>query len=67
MKPALEVRSRRVCGATYPVPGEVRPDRSLALGIRWLIDAARKRSENTMRESVWPASYWMRHKIVGRR
>ncbi|MAE51551.1 MAG: 30S ribosomal protein S7 [Micavibrio sp.] len=48
VKPKLEVRSRRVGGATYQVPVEVRSDRALALAIRWLIDAARKRSENTM-------------------
>jgi small subunit ribosomal protein S7 len=48
VKPALEVRSRRVGGATYQVPTEVRPDRSQALAIRWLINSARKRSEKTM-------------------
>ena len=46
--PAVEVRSRRVGGATYQVPVEVRPERSQALAIRWLIGAARNRSENTM-------------------
>jgi len=46
--PALEVRSRRVGGATYQVPVEVRPDRRRALAIRWLITAARGRNENTM-------------------
>ena len=48
VKPAVEVRSRRVGGATYQVPVEVRPERGQALAIRWLIDNARKRSENTM-------------------
>ena len=48
VKPRLEVRSRRVGGATYQVPMEVRTDRAMALAMRWLIDAARKRSENTM-------------------
>ena len=48
VKPGIEVRSRRVGGATYQVPVEVRPDRSQALAIRWLIAAARNRSENTM-------------------
>lgn len=48
VKPKLEVRSRRVGGATYQVPVEVRSERSTALAIRWLIEAARKRSENTM-------------------
>jgi len=46
--PALEVRSRRVGGATYQVPVEVRPERRQALAIRWIINAARARSENTM-------------------
>ena len=48
VKPAVEVRSRRVGGATYQVPVEVRPERAQALAIRWLIGAARSRSENTM-------------------
>jgi small subunit ribosomal protein S7 len=48
VRPQVEVRSRRVGGATYQVPVEVRPDRSQALAIRWLIGAARKRSETTM-------------------
>ena len=46
--PALEVRSRRVGGATYQVPVEVRTDRSRALAIRWIINAARARNEATM-------------------
>ncbi len=46
--PAIEVRSRRVGGATYQVPVEVRPDRRQALAIRWLITAARGRKETTM-------------------
>ena len=48
IRPNIEVRSRRVGGATYQVPVEVRPDRAQALAIRWLITAARARSENTM-------------------
>ncbi len=48
VKPKIEVRSRRVGGATYQVPVEVRNDRGVALAMRWLIDAARKRGENTM-------------------
>ena len=48
IKPGIEVRSRRVGGATYQVPVEVRPERAQALAIRWLISAARSRSENTM-------------------
>ncbi len=50
VKPSVEVRSRRVGGATYQVPVEVRPERREALAIRWLISAARKRNENTMEE-----------------
>ncbi|WP_376689877.1 30S ribosomal protein S7 [Wenzhouxiangella sp. EGI_FJ10409] len=46
--PAVEVKSRRVGGATYQVPVEVRPKRQQALAMRWMIDAARKRGENTM-------------------
>ncbi|MBM3554425.1 MAG: 30S ribosomal protein S7 [Alphaproteobacteria bacterium] len=52
VKPAIEVRSRRVGGATYQVPVEVRTDRRQALAIRWLIDAARARSEHTMMERL---------------
>ncbi len=52
VKPAVEVRSRRVGGATYQVPVEVRADRKSALAIRWLIAAARARNENTMVERL---------------
>jgi small subunit ribosomal protein S7 len=52
VKPAVEVRSRRVGGATYQVPVEVRPDRSQALAIRWLIAMSRKRSETTMQDRL---------------
>ena len=52
VKPAVEVRSRRVGGATYQVPVEVRPERREALAIRWLIDASKKRNENTMEERL---------------
>ena len=52
VKPSVEVRSRRVGGATYQVPIEVRSDRSQALAIRWIIAAARGRNENTMRERL---------------
>ena len=48
IKPGIEVRSRRVGGATYQVPVEVRAERAQALAIRWLISAARSRSEKTM-------------------
>jgi small subunit ribosomal protein S7 len=50
--PSLEVRSRRVGGATYQVPVEVRPERRRALAIRWLVGAARSRGENTMTEKL---------------
>ena len=52
VKPSVEVRSRRVGGATYQVPVEVRPDRRQALAIRWIIDAARSRHENTMADRL---------------
>lgn len=48
VRPSVEVRSRRVGGATYQVPVEVREDRSIALGMRWLIQSARARSEKGM-------------------
>ena len=50
--PHVEVRSRRVGGATYQVPVDVRPERRQALAIRWLIAAARKRNETTMVERL---------------
>ncbi len=52
IKPIIEVKSRRVGGATYQVPVEVRPVRQLSLAIRWLVDAARKRNERTMAERL---------------
>jgi small subunit ribosomal protein S7 len=52
VKPAIEVRSRRVGGATYQVPVEVRMERRQALAIRWIITAARGRNENTMEERL---------------
>jgi len=52
VKPVMEVKSRRVGGATYQVPVEVRPVRQQSLGIRWIIDAARKRNERTMMERL---------------
>lgn len=52
VKPRLEVRSRRVGGATYQVPVEVRHDRAMALAMRWIIDAARKRGETTMTDRL---------------
>ncbi len=48
VKPTVEVKSRRVGGSTYQVPVEVRPARSIALAMRWLVEAAKKRSEKTM-------------------
>ncbi|OHC74552.1 MAG: 30S ribosomal protein S7 [Rhodospirillales bacterium RIFCSPLOWO2_12_FULL_58_28] len=52
VKPSVEVKSRRVGGATYQVPIEVRSDRRQALAIRWLVDLSRNRSENTMTERL---------------
>lgn len=52
IEPSVEVRSRRVGGATYQVPVEVRPERRQALAIRWLAGAAKSRNENTMRERL---------------
>lgn len=48
VQPAVEVKSRRVGGATYQVPCEVRPSRRMALAMRWLVDASRKRGEKSM-------------------
>ena len=53
IKPTVEVRSRRVGGATYQVPVEVRPKRSQALALRWLIEASRKRKDNTMSDKLF--------------
>jgi len=50
--PLLEVKARRVGGATYQVPMEVRPERRQALGLRWLVDYSRKRGERTMKERL---------------
>lgn len=50
--PVLEVKARRVGGATYQVPVEVRPDRRQSLGIRWLVEYARERGEKTMKERL---------------
>lgn len=52
IKPAVEVKSRRVGGSTYQVPIEVAPKRGKALAMRWLVDAAKKRSENTMAQRL---------------
>jgi small subunit ribosomal protein S7 len=52
VKPKIEVKSRRVGGATYQVPVEVRPERRVALGMRWLVDYARARGEKTMVERL---------------
>ena len=52
VKPQIEVRSRRVGGATYQVPVEVRTERRQALAIRWIIDSSRKRGEHTMEERL---------------
>ncbi len=52
VKPLLEVRSRRVGGANYQVPVEVRPERQQTLSIRWIVDAARKRNERNMADRI---------------
>ncbi len=52
VKPVLEVRSRRVGGSTYQVPVEIRPERSQALAIRWIIRYARQRGEKSMKEKL---------------
>ena len=52
VKPNLEVKSRRVGGATYQVPMEVRPRRAQALAMKWIVDCAVKRNEKTMRERI---------------
>ena len=52
LKPVVEVKSRRVGGATYQVPVEVRPDRRTALGMRWLISFSRDRNEKSMAEKL---------------
>lgn len=52
VKPEMEVRSRRVGGATYQVPMEVRPDRASALAMRWLVEYSRKRGERTMTDRL---------------
>jgi len=52
IKPVVEVRSRRVGGATYQVPVEVRPERRVSLGLRWLVDYSRARGERTMADRL---------------
>ena len=52
VKPTVEVRSRRVGGATYQVPVEVKPARALALGLRWIVDNSRERLEKSMAERL---------------
>jgi small subunit ribosomal protein S7 len=52
VRPVVEVKSRRVGGATYQVPVEVRPSRRNALAMRWLVDAARKRNEKSMTDRL---------------
>src|SRR3984893_16903132 len=52
VKPKVEVKSRRVGGSTYQVPVDVRPERSLALGMRWIIDYSRDRGEKTMQDKL---------------
>ena len=52
VRPRVEVKSRRVGGSTYQVPVDVRPDRSMALGMRWLVEYARGRNEKTMMDRL---------------
>ena len=52
VKPAVEVKSRRVGGSTYQVPREVRPNRRLALSFRWLLESAKRRGEKTMKQKL---------------
>jgi small subunit ribosomal protein S7 len=52
VKPVIEVKSRRVGGSTYQVPTEIVPERRVALGIKWIISHARKRTEKTMKEKL---------------
>ena len=57
IRPTVEVRSRRVGGATYQVPVEVRPKRSQALALRWLVDASRKRKNKNMSDKIFNEIY----------
>ena len=57
IRPTVEVRSRRVGGATYQVPVEVKANRSQALAIRWLIDASRKRKDKKMSDKIFNEIY----------
>ena len=57
IKPTVEVRSRRVGGATYQVPVEVKPNRSQTLAIRWLINASRKRKDKKMSDKIFNEIY----------
>ena len=57
LRPTVEVRSRRVGGATYQVPVEVKPKRSQALALRWLIDASRKRKDKKMSDKIFNEIY----------
>src|SRR3972149_10262871 len=66
VKPAVEVKSRRVGGSTYQVPVEVRPDRRTSLSMRWLIGAARRPAGGGERGGGSRASCWTRPTIAGR-
>ena len=57
VKPGIEVRSRRVGGATYQVPVEVKPKRSQALALRWIVDASRKRKDKKMSDKLFNEIY----------
>ena len=58
VKPMVEVKSRRVGGANYQVPVEVRPVRRLALSMRWIKEAAKKRGEEVTWPCAWPTNSW---------
>ena len=57
IRPTVEVKSRRVGGATYQVPVEVKPKRAQALALRWLIDASRKRKDKNMSDKIFNEIY----------
>ena len=58
VRPTLEVKPKRVGGATYQVPMEVNSRRATTLAIRWIVDFSRKRKEHTMKPSAWPPRSW---------
>ena len=65
--PSVEVRSRRVGGATFQIPTEIRPERRLSMAMKWLIDFSRKRNEKHLRSSVEPGWEWTSCLLAGPR